>query len=118
MHAITVVFGPTNTMMTFLFRDAEKARAAYNDASMIVGAMTGSARIIDEFGQETEFAANSLHAVMIEDWEKSKNAHIERAMHNAHTQADANRAAQADPKLRTAAMMNGPVAHPGPMPRA
>lgn len=46
---------------------------------------------------------------MVEDMDKTKMAHIEMALHQARTQIAGNKAAEADPAIRTASMMRGPA---------
>ena len=59
--------------------------------------------LIDDFGHRAMIKESSLHGWMIEDWNKTKIAQVEHALHQARTQADAQKAAYSDPALRAVA---------------
>lgn len=104
MFSLTIAVG--NQAWRLLYKnqeDAEKRFEIVKDA--VVGVTQGVGFISDDFGQT--FAGRPI-GVLLEDLEKMKMAHVEMALHNARTQAMANKAAQSDPGLRANAMMNGP----------
>lgn len=67
--------------------------------------------IDDEYGHCFLGKLEDVKGVLFEDMTKSKQATIERNLHNLHVQADYTRVVQADPKLKVAAMQQGPAVH-------
>ena len=110
MHLLTIVFGPSPTPWSLLFKSPEAADKTFMDlesAKAGIGASTVS--VADDFGQRATIDIKSIHGFMLEDMEQSKLAHIERGLHQARTQARAQQMATADPILKNAAMMQGPA---------
>ncbi len=58
----------------------------------------------DDFGQKAVIETASVAGIMFEDLDKSMLAHVERGLHNARTQAHAEKMAMNDPVLKTAAI--------------
>jgi hypothetical protein len=122
MYALSISFGPTNAIVAFMFKTEERAKAMRAIAR--VGFDGGEAFTIeDDFGQFGDFV--KPNAVLFEDLEQSKAAHIERHLHNMRMQLAANDAVDAEPAFRSAQtraklaqMMNGGgVPSFGPIPR-
>jgi len=85
---------------TLMFKDKQRANVAADD---LVGLPENkSFELTDDFGQECCIKASEVHGYMLEDLEQSRLAHIERALHQARTQAKGAELADADPALRQA----------------
>ena len=114
MFCINIALG--NTCWRLLYRDEEKAKAAFELTRHRDGAITF---IEDDFGQKMYFPLSSLHGSMFEDLDKAKLANVELFLHQQRTQALATKAAQSDPGLRASSLMNGPamLSPMGGMPR-
>jgi hypothetical protein len=97
MFSLTIVFGPGPMVWTLMFKTEEKAR---EELAKIVDLPTIS--YADDFGQECLITRGSIHGMMIEDLEQSRLAHIERALHQARTQAKGAEIADNDPVLKQA----------------
>jgi hypothetical protein len=97
-----------------MFRSEEKAEETYNRINAKNDALVVEAT--DDFGQTILLRRESIHGVLLEDLSASKEAAIERMVHNAKTSAEAQMRAARDPALRHASQ--GPaVLSPGMMPR-
>jgi hypothetical protein len=98
MWCVTVAV--ENIPWALMFKTEEKARAAQTHLkeSFINGDMTIS--IVDDYGQEITTAGNAISGWNFEDMDKSKLAHIERALHHARMQQEGQKLAQADAVLR------------------
>lgn len=107
MYCINVCLG--HTVWRLLFKDEGKAFDASlrlkdawekNDGTLF--------DINDEFGQTMRLKTSAIQGVMTEDLEKAKMANVELFLHQQRVQVMAQKAAQSDPGLRAASMMNGP----------
>lgn len=106
MFCITIKFKNEPSSWTLLYNSDEAMRAAWSRSSRETD--SGMHYILaDEFGQECSIPTACVAAVMLEDLNKSMLAHVERAIHNARTQAKAQQLALSDPVLKTAAMTRG-----------
>ena len=103
MFCVNVAIG--NTVWRLLFKDEEKAQAAFQLTRNREGAITF---LEDDFGQKLYFPIASLHGSMFEDLDKAKMANVELFLHQQRTQALATKAAQSDPGLRASSAMAGP----------
>lgn len=121
MFSLNVSFTPANAIYSFLYKTEIDAKLAQDNA-IAAWREDREIEISDDFGQWANFDPKIVNAILFENMELTKNAHIERGLWQARAQADANNIAQADPKLRTSAMMRGGnglnFGHPGAMPRA
>lgn len=112
MHSLTIVFGQNHSVVwTLMFREEEKANEARLECMRSHRDDAGDPvmlSLIDDFGQRVDMRQEEIIAVMLEDMTKSRLAHIERSLNHAHMQADLQRAAESDPKLRIARNMQGP----------
>ena len=107
MYSLTIVFGQNHSVVwTLMFRDQVNAEKAAEELSP--SDIDALINITDDFGQSVKIKNDQVVALMVEDMTKSKLAHIERALNHAHMQADMQRAAESDPKLRIARNMQGP----------
>ena len=112
MFSLTISFGPGPTMWTLMWRDKDRAYVAYQVYAHHNTAMPtdmGILDLTDDFGQQCRLQRNVIHGVMLEDMELSKLAVIERALHQARTQAKAAEAAESDQVLRVARTRSGPA---------
>lgn len=109
MHLLTIVFGPTPTPWSLLFKKPELADKTFFDIQVAKREHAATVSLMDDFGQRADVDVASIHGFMLEDMEQSKLAHIERGLHQARTQARAQQQAQADPALRAAAAMQSPA---------
>lgn len=100
MFSLTIVFGPGPMVWTLMFKTEEAAR---NNVQFLNQSLEKTVtRFIDDFGQECDVVTNEIKGWMLEDLEQSRLAHIERALHQARTQAKGSELAEADPVLRQA----------------
>ena len=106
MFSLTISFGPGPVMWTMMWRDREKAEAAWN-AVAISKATESVLKLTDDFGQDAIIEITTIHGIMLEDMELSKNAHIERALHQARMQAKGQEMAESDQILRAARARQG-----------
>jgi hypothetical protein len=120
MHCLSVALG--NVVWAMMFHNEEDARKAYMSARPAT-AVTDHFRkteieMVDDFGQTLMVPVHEVKGLLLEDLDKTKLAHVERLIHNQHTQIAAQKRWQADPAARAAAMgpavltpgMNGPFA--------
>ena len=98
MWCITVAVG--NIPWALAYKTEEAAQAA--DTTLTDGFTNGqiTIKMCDDFGQKITVCGNSVSGWNLEDMEKSKLAHIERALHHARMQQEGQKLAQADATLR------------------
>ena len=97
MFSITVSFGSTS--WAFLFKEKEKAEAAFAVANAaVVG--RHPFEIADDFGQQAAFTAAEVPAVLIEDMDLVETARIYRSLANARGEVKARQQAMTDPVIR------------------
>ncbi len=96
MFTLTISFGPGPMVWTLMFKTEENLRESYSKWT------SETIMLKDDFGQECHLNPEECHGWMIEDLEQSKLAHIERALHQARTQAKGAELAEADVTLRAA----------------
>ncbi len=111
MFSLTIVFGPSPMVWTLMFKTEETAREAYQFLNAETGPTkvgphdkTGMSmvKLVDDFGQETALKRTEISGSMLENLEQSRLAHIERALHQARTQAKGAEIADNDPVLKQA----------------
>jgi hypothetical protein len=107
MHIITIAFGNAPAMWQFVFKTEEAANVAWTDLNTFPPEPGNYINITDDFGQSATFELSNICGRMIEDMDKSKLAHIARSLHQQRTQAEFQKAAEADPAIRSA--MRGPA---------
>jgi hypothetical protein len=113
MYSLSITFGPANGMWVFMYKDGEKASEVFRNITLQTEPEI-TIFVFDDFGQQAILRSTSIHAVMLEDLEQSKMAHIEQSLHRARMQARAQQMASGDAILRNAAAMSGPaVFQPG-----
>jgi hypothetical protein len=108
MFSLTIAVG--NTAWALMYKTEGSAQDAL---AVLEGALPASissgfaqlpyAKISDDFGQVVSLNASSMHGFILEDLTVSKGAHIERALQQARTHAEAQTAWQNDPVARAAA---------------
>jgi hypothetical protein len=104
MFSLTIVFGPGPMVWTFMYKNEETAIAPRNSLQENKHGSETDLELVDDFGQECEIKSSECHGWMLENLEQSRLAHIERALHQARTQAKGSELADADPVLRQARM--------------
>ena len=102
MFAVNIALG--NTVWRLLFKDEEKAQAAFDTFDKRIMPI----RVEDDFGQICSAVHGSIHGVMFEDLDKAKMANVELFLHQQRVQVMATKAAQSDPGLRAASAMQSP----------
>jgi hypothetical protein len=113
MFSLTIVFGPGPMVWTLMYKNREKAEAHRN----FLYGTDDQINLSDDFGQEASLKRTEIHGSMLEDMEQSKLAHIERALHQARTQAKGAEIADSDPVLaqaRRRAQGGMPIMQPMP----
>jgi hypothetical protein len=111
MFSLTIVFGPGPMVWTLMFKTEERVREELANWAI------NKTPLIDDFGQECVINADIMHGYMVENLEQSKLAHIERALHQARTQAKGAEIADSDPVLaqaRRRAQGGMPIMQPMP----
>jgi hypothetical protein len=104
MHSITVIIG--SLAFALIFKTKESAAKACTT----LGERIGEYLVIeDDYGQKIDARFDMIAGFIFEDMEKSKLAHVERALHQQRTQNLAQKTAETDPSLRMARNMNGPA---------
>ncbi len=100
MFCITIALKDNPAVWTLMFQKEDDAQKGFkqlgDDASRI--------SIADDFGQLALVEKSSIAGAMFEDLDKSMLAHVERGLHNARTQAHAEKMAMNDPVLKNAAI--------------
>lgn len=100
MYSLTICFGPTATVWTLLFKEADRAQKAHAELTSAGVPATAVLSLGDDFGQEVALRADQIHGVLLEDMDHSALAQVERGIHQARTQASAQDRAMSDPKIR------------------
>ena len=113
MFSLTICFGPAATSWALMFKTKEGADHA---VGILDSCFEGISRVSDDFGQTCRVNTKMIHAMMLEDLDLTKRAHIERALHHAHMQAEGQSAAAADPVLRSQAHRGPSILAPGGFP--
>lgn len=111
MHSLTVLFGPTGSIVAFLFKEKEKAEKALTAIKSETGPFV---TIEDDFGTRGEFKTDSIFGRVLEDLVGAGEAVIERSLQQAKTQYKAQNRAANDPSLKFTAANGGfAINHPG-----
>ena len=100
MFSLTIVFGPGPMVWTLMFKNADAAIAAAKNCQD--NSTSETFETTDDLSQSVVISRTQIHGVMLEDLEQSKLAHIERALHQARTQAKGSEIADNDPILKQA----------------
>ena len=103
MFSLSIALRDNPVVWTLMFKSKETAEAAY--AKLV----PSTDDIQDDFGQTVMIGPSGLSGAILEDLDQSKLAHIERALHTARTNANAQSRAQSDPVLKAAMMTQGPA---------
>ena len=100
MFSLTIVFGPSSTVWTLMFKTEESSQ----NCITIIGSdnATSMTVLADDFGQKCTLRTSEIHGWMIENLEQSKLARIEMELHAVRTKLKANEIADADPMIRQA----------------
>lgn len=107
MFTLTIAVG--NVSWPLVFKGEHDALAASNKLFAFASSdATEPALVVDDFGQIAIVRRKELHGWLVEDMEKVKLAHVERAIYANHMQIDAQSRANSDPKIRAARGGSGP----------
>ncbi len=109
MFSITIWFGPTNAVVTLLYKTIEsQAKAA---AAAGTGTELPICSLDDDYGQHLVINGSLINAMMLESLDHSMHGRIAIALHQARTQAKAQQTAQGDPVLKAASAIqrSGPA---------
>lgn len=117
MYSLTIAVG--NTVWALMYREKDVAEGAfktlrefYSGSPADTFSKPGGVYLQDHFGQQIVVCAGSLHGYVLEDLTMSKQAHVERSLHQARTTIEAQEAWKKEPLAR--AGMHGPsVLTPG-----
>ena len=97
MYLITIAVPPVAWPLMFQTEDrAKEVLKALNQ--------NGVVDVTDDFGQTVIADRVDIKGIMFEDMNASRNAHIERALHEGRLRASLQTRAKSDPILRNAAM--------------
>jgi hypothetical protein len=108
MYSLTIHFGPNAIQWQFLFKEKEKAEAAYASISKSID-LGRYAQVNDDFGQTGMFG--QIGGVLLEDINAMEEARIERSLADARASAKLQGRARTDPTIR-AAQQGAPVLTP------
>ena len=99
MYSLTIHFGPNAMVWAFLFKDKEKADAAFKlvGENINKGRMS---RIEDDFGQLGDMG--QISGYLLEDLDLVEEARILRSLANARGEVKARQRAATDPVIRQA----------------
>jgi hypothetical protein len=121
MFSLTIVFGPGPMVWTLMFKTEEKLKFVLEELAFRSTDGHASHKeafcVTDDFGQNCAIRDAQVHGFMSENLEQSKLAHIERALHQARTQAKGAEIADSDPVLaqaRRRAQGGMPIMQPMP----
>lgn len=103
MFSVNVALG--NVSWALVFNDEETAKVVFDKLNAL--ASEEGIRIHDDYGQQLFIWGCRIHAVMFEDWNKTKLGHIERAIHSQRTQVEANKRWSRDPAAQAAGLVQG-----------
>lgn len=97
MFSVNVAIG--NVSWALVYNDEEVAKVVFDKLNAL--ASEEGIRIEDDYGQQLFIWGCRIHAVMLEDWNKTKLGHVERALHLQRTQAEAQKRWERDPAAQT-----------------
>lgn len=110
MHILTVVFGYNDTHVQLFYQSGTAANGAAKNLANIFQ-QPGQVQLTDDYGTFAVFADSSIRGFWLRDSDQSQAAEIEAALHQARTQAKAQRLAQTDPGIASPVITSG--AHRG-----
>jgi len=104
MYSLTIVFGPRATQWTLMY---ETLTAAVLARSHLYGENENSNKTDphccdDDFGQSICIKPEDVVGILMEDLDKSKQVHVETALHQARTMAASEEAMRQEPAVREA----------------
>ena len=105
MYLISIALGRSQPVIwTLMFKTQERAETTFR----LLQDNVGEIAVNDDFGQTANVEKANTAGMLFEDMDQSKNAHIERALHEGRLRATLQSRAKADPILKHAAM-TGPA---------
>lgn len=94
MFSVNVAIG--NVSWALVYNDEESATTVYQKLKN-----PGYIEVSDDYGQTLCVLPEDIKGVMLEDWNKTKLGHVERALHLQRTQAEAQKRWERDPAAQT-----------------
>jgi hypothetical protein len=117
MFSLSISFGPTGTIWAFMFKDKERAEAAYYDARNFSDKSIGFT-IEDDFGQDASFPRSGVNGSLLEDLDLIEAARIQRSLADERCKAKFLQAARSDSTIRAGMGNQMPIMQPmGGFPR-
>lgn len=95
MFQLTIIMPQSQLTYALTFREEQAALDAY---AKFKDEQQNQVEIVDDFGQR--YYGGRFKDVILEDLDQSKAAFVERQLRQWRLQIDAQRAAEADPKLK------------------
>lgn len=100
MFSVNVAIG--NVSWALVYNNEEGARQAFNAIKTEHQFPGGPSLVVeDDYGQTLSIVPDKLVGLMLEDWNKTKLGHIERALHSQRTQLEAQKRWERDPAAQT-----------------
>jgi hypothetical protein len=112
MYSLTINFGPNGSAWAFLFKDKEKATAAF-ELAMMNQQQSSDVAMTDDFGQTAIIVGDDIHGACLEDLDQVESARIYRSLAEERIKAKFIEAAKNDPVLRHAMQQRPSVLTPG-----
>ena len=104
MFLISIAMGRSQPVIwTLMFKTQERAEQSFK----LLQDNMGEIALGDDFGQTINIDKANIGGMLFEDLDQSKNAHIERALHQARVQAEGQTMAESDHVLRAARARQG-----------
>lgn len=97
MYSLTIHFGPNAICWALLFKEEEKAKAAYDKILKISGSYEDT-RVTDDFGQTLNIPS-VVHGILFEDLDQVEAARIQRSLAEERCKVKLMAAAKNDPVI-------------------
>lgn len=101
MYSLTIHFGPSAMVWSFLFKEKEAANVALQEADVAI-CEGNFFRIEDDYGQIGVFGMGKACGCLLEDMDLVEEARIYRSLANARGEVKARQRAATDPVIRQA----------------
>ena len=109
MHLLTIVYGPTGTIWSFLFKTPQLADKTFTDLEIAKNSKAEIISVFDDFSHKAVLDVAGIHGFQLEDTTVSQLGDIERLMHHERTIARTKQQLSADPGIRAAMAAQGPA---------
>ena len=101
MYSLSIHFGPNAMVWAFMFKEKEKADAAFALTNQNNCPDISGFEITDDFGQQCYIDYANFHGSMLEDLDLVEEARIQRSLYNARGEVKARQRASTDAVIRT-----------------